>query len=226
MVRDQDSKTGRTDSAGRLMFLSLFLLLLAFFILLNSMSTFEHHKSRAVIDSLTSTFRSVDKTKSSSEIFVSNLGSIPQPEDLIAEIERLWVTAMPVTKVTDVTPGRSLQIEFRANHLFIGGEPELRSDRAQLLKNVADMLAIRAPGFVNELEFVVGSDQESLSSLATGSNLEVDRVALLAELLLANGAPRDTIAIGIRKGNPRDFRMRFFVRRDDRAQIDFEELVE
>lgn len=226
MDRENQSDTGRAENAGRLLFLSLFLLLLAFFILINSMSTFELHKSRAVIDSLTSTFQNPENLDATSEIFVSSIGSVPQPEDIVEEVERLWTTAISVTQITKITPGRSLQLKFPANELFIDAEIELRSDRIQLMNNIASVLATKAVGFVSELEFVVGSGQDTPKGLGAGSSIEIDRAALFAESLLANGAPQDTIAVGVRRGDAEDIRIRFFVREEDRAYIDFEELVE
>ena len=128
--------------------------------------------------------------------------------------------------VTEITPGRSLQLKFPANELFVGRELELRSDRTQLMNNIAGVLATRATGFVNELEFVVGSGHDTLRGLGAGSSIEIERAALFAELLLANGAPQDTIAVGVRRGDAENIRIRFFVREKDRAYIDFEELVE
>ena len=87
------------------MVLSLFLLLLAFFILLNSISTREEVKSRAVLSSLSSTFRITVERGTTGEIFVSTLGANPEPEDLIEEMTRVGVTAIPVTRVEVLTPG-------------------------------------------------------------------------------------------------------------------------
>src|SRR3546814_1865237 len=90
-----------------LLFLSVFLLLLAFFILLNAISTFEETKSRAVMDSMSSTFRSAADARGSAEIYVSNLGTRPNPEEVLEAMGRLWRTAIPVAHVEVVTPGRT-----------------------------------------------------------------------------------------------------------------------
>src|SRR3546814_20817300 len=78
-----------------LLFLSVFLLLLAFLILLNAISTFEETKSRAVMDSMSSTFRSAADARGSAEIYVSNLGTRPNPAEGLEAMGRLWLTATP-----------------------------------------------------------------------------------------------------------------------------------
>ncbi|MEC7204999.1 MAG: flagellar motor protein MotB, partial [Pseudomonadota bacterium] len=52
-----ETKNNQQKAAGYYLILSLFLLLLSFFILLNSISNITEVKSRAVMNSLLSTFR-------------------------------------------------------------------------------------------------------------------------------------------------------------------------
>src|SRR3546814_773964 len=186
-MSDQDyAKLPPTKDSGSYLFLSVFLLLLAFFILLNAISTFEETKSRAVMDSMSSTFRSAADARGSAEIYVSNLGTRPNPEEVLEAMGRLWRTAIPIAHVEVVTPGRTMEMRMPANELFVGGEAELRSDREQLLSDVARALRIHAEGFVNELEFVVGSDWSAGEEVSAGRNVELARVAALAEELVAD----------------------------------------
>lgn len=140
------------------MFLSLFLLLLAFFILLNALSTFEETKSRKVIQSVASTFQAQLAKKNVREILISTLGPVPQPEEVMAEVERLWITAIPLTTVETLTEGRVMQFEMPVNDLFIGGQLDVRADRKDLIKATALALAARLEGFTSEMQFVMGVD--------------------------------------------------------------------
>ncbi len=201
-------------------------MLLAFFILLNAISTREEVRSRAVMNSLISTFRSTVERSRTAEIFVSTLGPTPTPEELLEEVERLWVTAIPVTRVEVLTPGRAMQMVVPANKLYPGGEVPLRKDREDLIRNVARVLSTHPPGFVNELEIVLGSEDVTPESLkGKGGRLPLARAVEFAESLVAAGAPPDTISVGVRPGDRRRVRLRFYVRREGRARIDFEELL-
>ena len=138
------------------MFLSLFLLLLAFFILLNALSSFEETKSRKVIESVASTFQSQVKHQQYREILISTLGPVPEPEELLEEVERLWITAIPLTEVEVLTEGRIMQFELPVRDLFVGGRTDVRGDRSDLVKASAMALASRMEGFISEMQFVIG----------------------------------------------------------------------
>ena len=219
----KDKASTQKDS-GPLIFLSLFLLLLAFFILLNALATIEETKSRRVLTSVAATFRSVADVKTTAQILVADLGKTPEPQELLDAMERLWVTAIPVVDVDQVTPGEIMQMAFPANELFVGGKADMRTDRRQLLEAVARVLAVPAKGSASELQLVLGSDPVSQSQLLAAGNLPMRRATTLADALVALGAPADTISVGIREGKPKSMRMRFAVRDAGRAHVTFQGL--
>ena len=47
-----------------------------------------------------------------------------------------------------------------------------------------------------------------------------------AEELIANGAPRETVSIGVREGDGKELEFRFFVRSKARVRIEFEQYSE
>lgn len=217
--------SGKTT--GSYLVLSLFLLLLAFFILLNSISTRTEVKSRAVMDSLLSTFQTSDDSSRSAQTFLSRLGATPEPEELVDEMRRLWVTAVPVSEVKVLTDGRTMQLRLPANMIFPGGQALLRKDRRRLLGNVANVLSTVAPGFSNELELLIGTNWRVGEILdPEANNLEISRAIEFANELIASGAPRDTVSIGIREGDGRELEFRFFVRSKAVARVEFQQYSE
>ncbi len=216
-----------SKSGGSYLVLSLFLLLLAFFILLNAISTRTEVKSRAVMDSLLSTFQTTGQSGPTAETFLSRIGATPGPEALVDEMRRLWATGVPVAEIEVFTDGRTMQLRLPANTIFPGGRALLRKDRRRLLVDVARVLAVEAPGFSNELELLVGTDWRVGKELnLKANNLEIARAVEFAEELIASGAPRDTVSIGIREGDGRELEFRFFVRSEARARVEFEQYSE
>ena len=95
----------------------------------------------------------------------------------------------------------------------------MRSDRSALFINTAKALSYKAQGFVNELEFLLG----------TGADTDLNatqraRAVAIARELVANGAPADTVKIGVREGELGSIRMRFHVREAQQAYVTFQEL--
>lgn len=78
-----DNAHSRVQAAGLTSILSLFLLLLAFFIMLNSLAQFEARRTRAVLGSLAATFNVSDPDGQS-----RTLGSFVGHLEAVAELER------------------------------------------------------------------------------------------------------------------------------------------
>lgn len=254
MEHDENPAASQGRDNGPVLFLSLFLLLLAFFILLNALSTIETRKSRAVIESLSSTFRTDKQSNLKSERLVSLLGDVPNPEEVQQEMERLWSTAIPLAKVEDVTKGSTMQLVFPATDLFLGGEATLRGDRADLISATASVLAAKMDGYIASMEVVAevpdatsvrtegplrkGGDKipdvadlndparplVQSGALETGG-LPFARMSGLAKALVKAGAPPDTFEVGFKNGDRDNIRIRFYIRPVGEAFVTFSDLA-
>lgn len=100
---DELIKTGNQSSVS--LFLGLFLLVLAFFIMLVSISTLEETKTNQVMDSLTSAFSELVTPRTEPTQFVSKHGDVLQPEAFQAELTDVFTTAVSIAKVDVVVPG-------------------------------------------------------------------------------------------------------------------------
>lgn len=169
MSADEDLFKAKQKDSGPVLFLSLFLLLLAFFILLNSLTTLEETKARAVISSVSSTFQTTKRPDTSVQILISTLGPVPEPEEVISEVERLWVTAIPLTKSKVITPGREMEMRLNVSELFLGGKATLRADRQDLINATADALSARIEGFTAVMYFVLGTEDLKAAELSMES---------------------------------------------------------
>ena len=183
-VRDEAKRVAQQDQyidkqrpvpdTGPLMFLSLFLLLLAFFILLTAISTLEETKSRRVLSSVAATFKTQIIPDNTAQILISTIGPVPEPEEIIDDVERLWITAIPIARVEALSRGRTLQLSIPATEIFVGGEATLRKDRKDLLRATGHALAARLEGFTAQLRFTIPVD--GLEDVTPSSPSDVTRL--------------------------------------------------
>ena len=226
----QTELEGNTDQqkiSGCYLILSLFILLLAFFILLNAISNRTEVKSQAVMDSLLSTFRPIEDSSQSVQTLSFLLGTTPEPEDLVHEMRQLWVNAIPIVEVKLLRDGKSMRFRLPANMIFADGAALLRKDRRTLIKNVASILATEAPGFANELELLVGTNWRAGKNFdLRKNNLEIQRAVELVGELILGGAPPASVSIGVHERGSKEFELRFFVRSKALAKTDFRKYLE
>lgn len=199
------------------LFLALFLLVLAFFIILVSISSFEDVKSRQVMDSLTSAFTSVLPPVTDPTEFSTKDGDVLAGERFQEQVTGLFSTAIQVSKVTIVQPGRTMRIAVPADTLFFEDEARFRPALTPLLDRVVATLSARPAGLRYEMEFVIGSEANGEDgeepALPVAQTLETLRGGAFAREMSRRGVPPDSVAIGIMPGDPSQITIWFFVRR-------------
>jgi len=193
-------------------FLGLFLLVLAFFIMLVSISTFEKVKSNAVMDSLSSTFTTVLPPTTDLTEFNAKDGDILAGEAFQEQITTIFSTAIQVEKIEVVQPGKLMRLHIPTPVLFKDDEITLRSDQLSLMDHVVAALSNRPPGLRQDLEIIIGTDVREQIFLPDIQSIETKRVGELARTLVGRGAPPDSVSVGIKDGSPNEIALWFWVR--------------
>lgn len=199
-------------------FLSLFLLVLAFFIVLVSISSFEVNKSKAVMKSLTTTFTTIVPTGAEVSDFTAKEGEVLAGSAFQEKITGLFATAFQVAKVEIVKPGRLMQVDMPASALFAGGEDRVRATALPFLDRMVAALGGRLPGMRYDVEFVIGAGKAPAAMLPVARTLELARAGAFAREMLARGAPPESISIGLAPADPATLTMRFYVRHRDEGE--------
>ncbi len=210
---------------GPILFLSLFLLLLAFFILLNAISVRDDVRTRAVIDSLVLTFQAPKDMETSKSNFASALDDTPSADGLMRLMRQAWEGSTPLTRVRQLSSGRVMLVTAPLHEYFTGRETSMRGDRRDLILQVAKTLAAKGDGLVSELQFVLDQNAVKGADGAVDSAVQLARISIFARELVANGAPADTITVGFRRGLERNFQLRYFVRDETKAYLSFDTLA-
>ncbi|MBI3113054.1 MAG: hypothetical protein HYZ04_00895 [Rhodospirillales bacterium] len=210
---DQDGQRGTV-----FVFLSLFVLVLAFFIVLVSISTVETTKSKAVMQSLTSTFQAMVPAGAEPSDFTAKEGEILGGSAFQEKITNLFATAFQVAKVEIVKPGRLMQIEMPAGALFADREARVRPTAHPFLDRVVAALGARPPGLRFDMELVIGAGRSPDRMLPVDQSLEMARAGAFAREMLTRGAPPANLSIGLQPGGADAVTIRFYVRPGDEGR--------
>lgn len=217
----QTFETARGPNTSAL-FLSLFLLVLAFFILLVTISTLEEVKTKSVMDSLTSTFTSIVPPSTDPTRFKSKEGDLVAGQQYQETVTDIFAAALQVAKIKVVHPGRLMQVRIPASTLFAEGEARIQANQFELLDRIVAAASGRPPGLRFDLEFVIGSRTREDGGLPQSQTLELARAGAFAREMSERGLPPDSIAIGIEPGDPNDVTMWFYIRRQEETRLRFQ----
>ncbi len=203
-------------------FLGLYLLVLAFFIMLVSISTFEKVKSTAVMDSLSSTFTAVLPPTSNPTDFSAKDGDVIAGEAFQEQITSIFSASIRVDKIEVVQPGRLMRLQMPISALFQEGKPLIREDMLALLDRIVASLSNRTPGLRQDMEVVIGTPDTKDINLPLEQGLEMARVGEFARTITTRGAPPDSVSVGIKAGDPGNVSIWFWVRGVEETSVRFE----
>ena len=176
------------------LFLSLILLVLAFFIVMVSISRVDAERSTGVIESIAGAFAS---ERSGSAPEGAQRGNVVDGEDLEQSLKRLFATELAVAEFRAVVPGRILEIEMAGEVLFHRDEARIRLARSRLLDRLVATVTMRPPGQRVDVQGLVSTGTPEGSALPTSpSALSVRRAGAVGEALIRRGLPRSRLAVG------------------------------
>lgn len=180
--------------------LSLYLLLLAFFVLLFNASQYDRGKAAAVTESLSSTFRMHGQPADNEIVRSSDQGDIPGAELVLDSFSDLIRTELKVAKVENLQKGKLLRVTLDPEDLFETSSPGIRSDKDEFVNKLAALLGKSPPGMRHKVQVYMVGDWIPPDQLRQNVPLPIARVSGLAEMLLARGALDGTVSGGARHG--------------------------
>ncbi|CAK0752503.1 putative Motility protein B-like N-terminal domain-containing protein [uncultured Gammaproteobacteria bacterium] len=185
------------------MFLSLFLLLLVFFVVFNAQSKAGGHRTQAALGSVGRSFAPV-------RVLVDEAGASGWGRALLsaASGELSQIGAVLGGEIADIhleerpamapMRGRVLVVTLSSDSLFLPGTATVRPERAEFFTKLAQALDRHPSGMRLEAEFLAGFDADTRDQ--PGHPGSVARAAAFVQALLAVGAPLSAVSIGLEAG--------------------------
>jgi outer membrane protein OmpA-like peptidoglycan-associated protein len=196
-----DADAGGPNVTGSL-FLSLILLVLAFFIVMVSISSFDAKRSADVIGSVAGAFASDFPRTPDLVSKGAQRGDVVDGEDLEQSLKRLFATELAVAEFRSVIPGRLLEIEMAGDVLFHREQARLRLTRSRLLDRLVATVTMRPLGQRVDVQGLVSTGTPDANDLPTSpSALAVRRAGAIGEGLTGRGLPRSRLAVGFWPGD-------------------------
>lgn len=209
--------------------LSLNLLLLGFFILLNALSQFEEDRARLVLESVNEAFNGQVQALESLSPQSAALGSLGETAGLVDAVGELFESMIPAVRTETSAGGARLRLELSAGSIFRPGRAALQPGRELLLRRFAQALARDGrAGSEYEVEVFHGVRSGTFRTLADAGAraLEVRRSSVLVRELIALGVPPGRLSAGIVPGHPGKLQLVVQVLEAARPAFDYRELVQ
>lgn len=190
------------------LFLSLYLLLFAFFIVLNSFSSFDTGRRDAVISSVLDAFAMVVSPGEEAELG-GLIGLENQARRFQDSITDIFETSIPLASLRVIIPGTRMDVDVPTQAWFEGDSVVVR-DPLPMLDRIVATVSSPPDGLAYEMVLIAQVPGEEAEPLPTSMTPEIARIGNIARALDAKGMPPHAISIGMERGDSRFFRVVFF----------------
>lgn len=223
ILRDEEPVRRRDGSV--MVFLSLYLLLLAFFILLNTISQREQRRSQMAIGSVAATFRAPLPTEVVDLTTSTGRGVLASADPFHRQIKKVFEDTLPIDAEKVISNGNVMRISVPADNVFHPNSESFRTEIATLLEGIADGVTKRDPGVRFEVEMVIESGSSVPAIEGDRLPLPLRRAGAFARRMRSAGVAAHSVIVGIGPGSSDDIQFSFYAREIDRSRVSFTELA-
>ena len=150
------SKTPPVDGPNQpVFFLSLFLLLLAFFILLNSIVTLEQSKMDELVNHLSSGQRMPHNRQAPMRLEKGEVSTMINPAIILNNASKIWKATLPYNQAKLFDNGDRMVLQTHVRDLFVDGQANVREDRKRLFRNMLEELTKHIPSTWLSVDFTI-----------------------------------------------------------------------
>ncbi|MZR30798.1 hypothetical protein [Sneathiella litorea] len=208
-----ESLTGpaRENNANAVIFVSLYLLLLAFFIFLHSISVMQEERVRTVLGSVNIAFAGLS-TDTPADRQKKLSGEEQGTQTFHAKLKNVFETAVPLIESRFTKGGTRLQFSVPIRQLFAYRSLELRDTLGTFLEDVATTLIARNNNIATDLEILIGTGVTLPEIGDMADDIAAQRISYLSQLLMEKGVPSRNISIGMAAGDAGFIHFSFFLR--------------
>lgn len=208
---------GRQPNA--VVFLSLYLLLLAFFILMNSISHRQADRADLAMGSVAATFNAKLDAETRPYTSGTEAGFRTASDHMLNDVRKLFEKAMPVARILPEQADGTMQIEMPTTAVFRPGDVNPRPRVMSLLDGIAEGLSQELPGWRFEIELMLGSGPVLPQGDELNEVLELRRAGGIARALRDFGVADEAIRTGLSPNDPGVMRIAFFARQTGKARV-------
>lgn len=203
--------------------LSLYLIILAFFIMMNSISQREGSRTEGVLESISGSFKELARTT----IITLDIADKGAGQEAAAgfetSIEELFESAFPLARVEPSKVFDQIEVTLPLDSMFAPGGTAIQGKNEAVLDRLADILGYDAPGKIHEIEALLswtptinkaGTIPANADSGVSDFDalLAVNRAGALARALTARGVSAAAIGVGIERRMSNSLRLLFVTR--------------
>jgi len=178
------------------LFVALYLILLAFFILLNAVSEHEAHKAVEAMESVNSTFKDPKQIENNPTIDPS-AADVAAKDQVLSKISHAFFAELDIQGRFSTQGGNTFEVQFPSDRMFRRGSFRVRPDMMPFLDQLVTAVQSAPTGKKQQLAILFGTGTGPVDREMTRSQeVAVRRAGAIARYLREQGIADGTFTTG------------------------------
>ena len=190
---------GPKEDPTIVVFLGLYLLLLAFFILLNTISSFDEDRAEKAKDSVGVAFSEIMPEVLRSNDEMVSKGAVLELDSYQGQVQAALATILKLIETTSLGNGQ-LRVSTSVEQLFDAKGEEFNDEALDFMDKISRVLRREQAGVKREIEIILGVGDSLPDKVDAGSSLRLRQVAQFLHQLVKREVPQELISIGLSPG--------------------------
>lgn len=209
-VNNPEEKKPGGDTTS--LFVSLYLIILAFFMVLNSISNQSQTKVKSATDSVT---RAFDNPFAPDADFVDITGeettNLPNDE-FHEQLRGVFASLVGFEGRFPTQGGNVIRVEFDQSDLYEEESSQFKSNQQAFLTQLTNFLKYEGAGTVREVEYIIYTGDSFPTGPEYWNDISILRAGALVAKLTPGGVREDQVSIGVAPGDENKLKISFSIR--------------
>ncbi|WP_417317907.1 hypothetical protein [Emcibacter sp.] len=210
LEEDGEKQSANDQTTG--IFVSLYLIVLAFFMVMNSISNQEENRVAAATESVTRAFKNPFEPDADFIDVTSSADSVTPNDEFYDQIQGVFASLVGFEGKFPSQGGHIISVNFSVNDLFERGTAQFRIDQREFLNQLAVFLKTGRQSDKREIEFLVSTGKDLPQGPQYWKDLNILRAGAIVAKLEDLGVAGDQISIGVVTGKKNRITVTFFNR--------------
>lgn len=215
-----DKKAGGDTTS---LFVSLYLIILAFFMVLNSISNQSQTKVETATQSVTRAFDN-PFAPDANFVDVTEADNSELPNDEFYEqLQGVFASLVGFDKKFPTQGGNIIKVEFDQSDIYQDGLSDFRDDQEAFFFQLSRFLQSESIGTVRQLEFMIYSGDRFPAGPEYWNDVSILRTGAIVTKLIAMGVRENQLSVGVSPGEANLLRISFTIRDQETSQQDLKD---
>lgn len=198
---DPSRKEPRRSDQTLVLMTSLYLMLIGFFAVMNSMADHAQTSSQTVIDSIKSAFHATYAPRPPEVDIVSNSQNVMPDEAYLGTVENALTSYLSADDYSSSRGGDALIVDVRHSRIFFPRSLRMKRDFRAFLGHVATAAAMPTEGGQRTMSIFYETTTSLPAAFSANRDLDFRRASVLVEQASDLGGPRDALSTGLMPTN-------------------------